>query len=80
MDIAIHAKSSHQNTGVQECRNLTRTYGMDLNYMSLDPKYDYLWDSELTGNNGVIELPPYANDTSHREYVAIGIYVVRDNQ
>lgn len=66
--------------GVQECRNFTRTYGADLNYMSLDPKYDYLWDSEMPGNNGVIELAPYTNDTSHKEFGAIGMYVVRNNE
>jgi hypothetical protein len=63
VDIIIHTQSCHPDTGTQACRNVTRTYGLDFDYMSLDPKYDYLWDSELAGNNGIIELPPYANDT-----------------
>lgn len=36
-----------------------RSYGADWRYMSLENKYDELWNHELVADNGIINLPPY---------------------
>lgn len=32
-------------------------YGINLHLQSISHDYDYLWDRELAGNNGIISLP-----------------------
>jgi hypothetical protein len=55
--------------------NIQSTYGSNFDYMSLDHKFDYLWDDELVENNGVIRLPSYMNSNSEQERGAIGMFV-----
>ncbi|KIW94007.1 uncharacterized protein Z519_05323 [Cladophialophora bantiana CBS 173.52] len=37
---------------------LHRSFGSNESYMSLDHKYDYLWDHEFAANNAVVYIPP----------------------
>ena len=43
--------------------------------MLLDHKFDYLWDDELVGNNGVIRLSSEMESNSQNERGAIGMFV-----
>lgn len=38
-------------------RNVTTHYGSNYSYMSLDPKYDSLWDSYLVDTFGTVYVP-----------------------
>ena len=55
--------------------NIQSTYGSNFDYMSLDHKFDYLWDDELVGNNGVIRLSSEMESNSQNERGAIGMFV-----
>jgi hypothetical protein len=70
-DITIRLR---HNTSINPW-NIQSTYGSNFDYMSLDHKFDYLWDDELVGNNGVIRLPSDMNSNSQQERGAIGMFV-----
>lgn len=56
------------------------SYGSDAKYMSLDKKYDALWD-ELKPDNGIVSLPPWGSDGKSiaGHYGHIAMYVLADS-
>lgn len=42
-------------------KKISLSYGSEAKYMSLDKKYDALWD-ELQPDNGLVSLPPWGSD------------------
>ena len=59
IDIALRLRtqrgcSSHSDSKLHET-----IYGSNESYMSLDHKYDHLWDQEYSANNAVVYIPEY---------------------
>lgn len=49
----------HNTSFIQHSTDYTPTkFGLNTGYMSLDHKYDNLWDDELVGHNAIVWLPP----------------------
>ena len=58
--INISSTAGWSKAAAGDSRNIVHgVYGTDWSYMSLDHKYDSLWDGEFAGNNGILNLPPY---------------------
>jgi hypothetical protein len=50
---------------------IQREYGSDFHYMSLDPKYDVVWNEETNARNSLIYLSPYEENAEHPEVGSI---------
>jgi hypothetical protein len=51
------------------------TYGRDTAYMSLDHRFDILWEDELAANNSIITIPQSAEDALQSDG-SIGMFVL----
>jgi hypothetical protein len=59
--------------------NIQSTYGKDTDYMSLDHRFDYLWNDELRATSALINLPLNINIPSNMKGYsqgAIGMFVL----
>lgn len=63
VNLVVTAEHTRNFVRTQRVSPKTRplSYGSDAKYMSLDKKYDALWD-ELRPDNGLVSLPPWSSD------------------